>query len=391
MNCASCGHETLPVMDFGRVALAGAFLKHEQFAAEKFYQLTLQFCEACLLAQVGEQIPASELFENYFYHSSATATMRAHFANYARALVERFKPSNALEIGCNDGVLLRPLRALGVEAVGVDPAGLADDLPIIRGYWPNVGLGDATRFDLILANNVYAHIEDVNAATAAIARALAARGSFVFEVNRLDSLIAEQQYDWVYHEHRYYYSLLALDSLLARHGLEVYDCEPIPTHAGSMRYFAALRGAHEIECAVIEQRLRERKLGLDRVATFLDFAALAEAHRKVLRALVKSYAGSVSGYGACGRANTMLQWCGFGQEDIAYIVDDATAKHGFYTPGTHIPIVPREWARDVEAQSCFVVFAWSFWREIEPKLAGYPGKVVIPLPGLCELRQRAAA
>ena len=378
-------------MDFGRVALAGAFLKPEQFSDEKFYPLTLQFCEACLLAQVGEQIPASELFENYFYHSSATETMRAHFANYARALVERFAPANALEIGCNDGVLLRPLRAIGVEAVGIDPAGLADDLPIIRGYWPNIGLGADARFDLILANNVYAHIEDLNAATAAVARTLTALGSFVFEVNRLDSLIAEQQYDWIYHEHRYYYSLLALDSLLARHGLEVYDCEAIPTHAGSMRYFAALRGAHAVERHVIEQRLRERKLGLDRAATFLEFAALADAHRKVLRALVKSSAGSVAGYGACGRANTMLQWCGFGQEDIAYIVDDAPAKHGFYTPGTHIPIVSRESVQATKAPECLVVFAWSFWREIEPKLAGYPGKVVIPLPSLCELRQRAAA
>lgn len=394
-KCRACEHRTTEILDFGRVALAGAFLKADGFAEEKKYPLTLRFCEKCLLVQVGEVVPAATMFENYFYHSSATETMRRHFEQLARSLVAKFAPSSVLEIGCNDGILLRPLQKLGItRLLGVDPAKnlTPGDLPILTGYWGTefaraALFGD--RFDLIVASNVFAHIADINDVCEAVAMALEPPGTFVFEVNRLDELVSGVQYDWVYHEHLHYYSLLALEGLLARHGLEVYDLHKINTHAGSMRYFAGHKGAHPVTRQVSEHRVHEMWMRLDRADRFDTFAQGARDHREEFRTLVGA-GGKVVGYGACGRTNTMLQFCGLDSKDIAYIVDDAPAKHGFYTPGTHIQISAGK--RLAHEPPCtIIVFAWSFLSEIAPKLGDYPGRVFVPLPHIYEHRMRQAA
>lgn len=385
MKCRACEHRTAEVMSFGCVALAGAFLKAEEFADEKKYPLTLQFCEKCLLVQTGEQVPAAAMFENYFYFSSATETMRKHFTRMASELAVRFNPKRLLEIGCNDGVLLRPLRALGVNAMGIDPAAdmNADGRNIVRGYWPQDAVGGT--FDVIVANNVFAHIADINAACSAIARSLTPDGTFIFEVNRLDELITGLQYDWVYHEHSYYYSLLALDYLLARHGLAVYDLSRIATHAGSIRYFVGHAGRHAITRKVTDQRDHELWVGLHLLGTFKRFAERAVEHRSRMIELV-GRGKRIAGYGACGRTNTMLQFCGFDAANIALILDDAPAKQGYFTPGTHIPIVDRA-VFDAFKPEMLIVFAWSFLAEIQPKLHNYRGRVVIPLPDIWEQSQ----
>ncbi len=394
MNCRACGHHTTEVMNFGDVALAGAFLKPEEFAAEKRYPLTLQFCEKCLLVQVGAEVPAATMFEKYFYFSSATETMRRHYEKYARDLVRRFSPESVLEIGCNDGVLLRPLKDIGIKRLlGVDPAENVTprDLPIVNAYWgERFAQTMRERFDLVLANNVFAHIADINGACAAVAKVLSDKGSFVFEVNRLDSLVAGLQYDWIYHEHLYYYSLLALDHLLARHGLEIYDLDILPTHAGSVRYYAARRGVHSMNRSVVAQRERELWLGVQHLWKFEAFAKDAKAHREQLGDIVRS-TPKAAGYGACGRTNTMLQWCGLTARDIAYIVDDAPAKQGYFTPGTHIPVCNIARLAD-DPPECLVVFAWSFLDEIKPKLSKFTGRVYVPLPNhIYEHKERRAA
>ena len=383
-------------MHFGEVALAGAFLKPEQFAAEKKYPLSLAFCEECFLLQVPQKVEAKTLFEDYFYFSSAIGTLRKHFAEYAGEIVSRFNPSSVVEIGCNDGVMLKPLADLGVRrVVGIDPArnvtARIDDprIEVVSDYFGRGVLGG--RADVVIANNVFAHIEDVNGATEAIADLIGDSGVFVFEVNRLDGMVADNQYDWVYHEHFYYYSLLALDRLLARHGLEVFDLKRIGTHAGSIRYYVAANGKRAKTPRVQDQRDRELWHGLNAIDRFHGFADGAHRHRDSMRAMVgesKARGEVIAGYGACGRANTLLQFCGLGPEDIAYIVDDAPAKQGYYTPGSHIPIVANSALGQPDK---LIVFAWSFLAEIQTRCTDYAGEIVIPLPGIYSTKARLAA
>lgn len=397
MSCASCGGHTVEVLDFGDVALAGAFLEPEQFGAERKYPLSLHFCEECFLLQVRERIAPQTLFEDYFYFSSAIGTLRKHFSHYAEEIVSRFDPQVVVEIGCNDGVLLKPLADLGVrKLIGVDPArnvtAAIDDprIEVVNAYF---GRGVVTgRADVVIANNVFAHVEDLNGIAEAVATLVGRDGVFVFEVNRLDSLVADTQYDWVYHEHLFYYSLMALDRLLARHGLEVFDLKRIGTHAGSIRYYACRKGARQPSVVVNEQRAKENWHGLYTVGRFHQFADAAHAHRDRMRDLVggmKARGERVAGYGACGRANTMLQWCGLGGGDIDFMVDDAPAKHGFYTPGSHIEIRPNA-ALDEQPEN-LIVFAWSFLPEIYAKCSRFTGNMIVPLPDIYEVQKRAAA
>ena len=396
-GCASCGGRLSEVMNFGEVALAGAFLKDEEFKGERKFPLSLAFCEECSLVQVPERIGPEELFEEYFYFSSAIGTLRKHFAAYASEIVERFKPASVLEIGCNDGVLLKPLADLGVaRVVGVDPAAnviakIADERVEVVNAFYGPGLV-AGKFDVIVANNVMAHVENLNAVVSEIAFALAPGGAFVMEVNRLDALVSGLQYDWVYHEHRYYFSALSLGALFKRHGMELFDVKLIGNHAGSARYYACRKGEREETLRVGDQVARENWQGLFTAERMRRFADDAAAHRDRLRELVLGAVEegkTVAGYGACGRTNTMLQFCGLDHRHISFIVDDAPAKRGFYTPGSHIQIVS---ADALELQpDILIVFAWSFLREIEPKLASFRGQVVVPLPDIYQLHERAAA
>lgn len=393
-SCAFCGSHTTEVMRFGDVALAGGFLRSESIPAEIKYPLSLEFCEECFLLQVPQRVDPVTMFGDYFYFSSAIGTLRTHFAQYAAEIVERFAPQTVVEIGCNDGVMLKPLADLGVKRlVGVDPAknvtATINDprIEVVNACFGNgVVPGSA---DVVIANNVFAHIADINGATEAIAKLIGKAGVFVFEVNRLDSMVADLQYDWVYHEHLFYYSSLALSRHFERHGLEIFDLKRIGTHAGSIRYYVARKGSQPVSARVGEQRDKDLWHGLNSADRFHRFADDAKAHRDELREVVGNAQGTVAGYGACGRANTMLQFCGFDAQDIAYIVDDAPAKHGFYTPGSHIPIRPS--AALQEQPETLIVFAWSFLPEIMGRCADYRGEMVIPLPHIYKSAERLAA
>lgn len=243
MNCAFCASQkVLPILDFGAVALAGAFLKPQDFVREKRHDLTVMFCEACYALQVESPVDPETLFRNYFYHSSVSATVRRHAKEYAAQLVQRFgHPQRVIEIGCNDGVLLRELALLGVTGlVGVDPSNVARtiDMPgvkVVNDYFSDAVAVDVGKADLIIANNVFAHIPAICRTTLHITRALQPDGVFVFEVHDLARMISGLQYDWIYHEHLYYYSTLALCNHFGRYGLTVFDLEPVSLHGGSVR------------------------------------------------------------------------------------------------------------------------------------------------------------
>jgi SAM-dependent methyltransferase len=371
-------------MDFGNVALAGAFLKPKDFSTEKKYPLMLCFCESCYAVQVGDKIDPDILFKEYFYHSSAIGRLKKHFTDLADKIAG-FNPALVVEIGCNDGVLLRPLSDRVGRVIGVDPSSAARDVErVINDYFTqDVAQGIVTacgHADVIVACNVFAHIPDINGVTEAIKYALSDDGVFIFEVHSLDKMIEGGQYDWVYHEHLYYYSLLALENHFSRHGMKIFDVEPTGLHAGSRRYYVC-KNQRQVSDSVIEIRKKEIEIGLHRLETFRSFAERASAHKGDLMLLLNSIRESgkkVVGYGACGRANTMIQYCGITRSHMDYIVDDAPVKHGHYTPGSHFEIKPNDKIR----ADYLLIFAWSFWDDIAEKCDGYRGKFIIPLPNV---------
>ena len=390
-------------MDFGRVALAGGFLTSQQFENEQKYPLRLFFCDDCCAVQVVDKVSADVLFQDYFYFSSSIGTLREHFRNYAAEVTSRFlSPPSAsvLEFGCNDGVLLQPLADEGIGTViGVDPASnvlaSVDDqrLTLINDFF-NESVADSVverygEMDMVLANNVYAHIPDIQGATQAVSRVLKKDGVFIFEVHYLGRVIDEMQYDMIYHEHLYYYSLLSAISHFARYGMVVFDVKPVPIHAGSLRFYVCKSGSkHEAEISTRVSQLKEEELerGFDNFETFRQFSDRVAEHKEELLLLLNRLRGegcTIAGYGASGRANTIIQYCGLDHRHLDFMIDDAPAKQGVFTPGSHFRIHPSTILEGSSPPDFLLVFAWSFLDEIRERNRKYldsGGQMIIPLP-----------
>jgi SAM-dependent methyltransferase len=391
------------IMDLGRVALAGAFLKPEQFSTEKTYPLRLYFCRDCFAVQVIDKVSATVLFHDYFYFSSSIQTLRDHFRDYAAEVTSRFltpESSTVIEFGCNDGILLRPLADQKIRTVlGVDPAtnvvATIDDprVTVINDFFTE-GVAETIveRYgpaDMVMANNVYAHIPDIQGVTRAVAKVLKNDGVFVFEVHYLGKVINEMQYDMIYHEHLYYYSLLSATNHFERYDMIVFDIKPVPIHGGSMRFYVCKKGgkhAGRVSPTVAALEKDERANGFDRAETFERFATDVAERKAELMALLNRLRGegkTVAGYGASGRANTIIQYCGIDHGHMQYVIDDAPAKEGFYTPGSHFLIRPSAILRDDSAPDYLLIFAWSFLKEIVARQQAYlenRGQMIVPLP-----------
>jgi methylation protein EvaC len=405
-RCAFCDSIKLhEVMDFGHVALAGGFLRPEEFISEKRYRMRLSFCADCFAVQIIDKVSASVLFHaDYFYFSSAIRTLADHFAQYAVDVTRRFLPEPAkakvLEVGCNDGVLVRPLadQAIGT-VIGVDPATnvvkTIDDrrVTLINNFFSERVAKEVVerhgKMDLVMANNVYAHIPDIQGVTRAVRDVLADDGVFIFEVHYLGKVINEMQYDMIYHEHLYYYSLLSAIEHFRRYDMVVFDVQMVPIHAGSIRFHVSKRTsrhASAVSDAVRNLEREERRQGFDRPETYTRFASdVASAKRDLMSLLerLRAEGRTVAGYGASGRANTIIQYCGIGHEHMQYMIDDAPAKLGYYTPGSHFEIKPSVALLGPDAPDYVLVFAWSFLDEIARKNQHYRnngGRMIVPLP-----------
>jgi methylation protein EvaC len=405
--CAFCDSSSMDkIMDFGEVALAGSFLTENQFCNERVYPLRLYFCRECCAVQVVDTVEPSVMFSDYFYFSSSIKTLREHFADFARDVCLRFiKPEDAtiVEIGCNDGVLLRPLADQKVRTIiGVDPASnVVNTVKDPRIHIINDFFGPAVaesivhtygKVDMVVANNVYAHIPHIKIITQAIFDILKSDGVFVFEVHYLGRVIDELQYDMVYHEHLYYYSLIAVINHFKYYGMVVFDVEVVNTHAGSMRFFVCKKNskyANFISDSVTQLLREEYQRGFNLGKTFKHFAdQIAERKFELMKLLrsIKLSGKSIAGYGASGRANTMIQYCGIDNSILDYMIDDAPAKHGFYTPSSHLKIFSSSVLYQTNPPDYVLVFAWSFFKEISEKNQEYinnGGKMIVPLPNVC--------
>lgn len=402
--CSFCNSMVMTeIMDFGEVALAGAFLRSNQFNAELYYPLRLFFCHDCYAVQVIDKVRADVLFKDYFYFSSSIQTLRDHFIDYAREVTIRFlipESATVIEFGCNDGVLLRPLADQKIKTViGVDPASnivstINDPrITIINDFFTEKVAQDIIvtygHVDMVVANNVYAHIPDIQGITRAVHDVLSDDGVFIFEVHYLGNVINELQYDMIYHEHLYYYSLLSAKKHFERYEMMVFDVKPVPIHAGSMRFYVCKKGSKHglsVSPAVIQLQNEELSKGFHCSGTFVCFAADIAQRKTVLMALLnklKEDGRTIAGYGASGRANTIIQFCGINYSHLDYMIDDAPAKVGFFTPGSHFEIHPSAILDQPNPPDYLLIFAWSFLDEIAKRSKKYldgGGRMIVPLP-----------
>lgn len=372
-HCSLCSGKLEQFLDFGDVALAGAFLESEQCHEEK-YPLSLGFCKTCFGVELMEKVDV--VFRQTTYHSSTIPRLRDHFRKYAEVVNNRFKPKTVIEIGCNDGVMLKHLTG---NVIGVDPSEAAKDVAAVNDYWNVETASKLPKADVIVANNVFAHIIDIQGATRAIKDRLADNGVFVFEVHSLAEMLDKTQYDWCYHEHMYYYSLLALSNHFQRHDMRIFDVENIPLHGGSRRYYVCKDDRPSMR-HVEAMKQWERWHGLNQIARFRKFAENVASHRDMLKGLFKRLSGKrIIGYGASGRANTVIQYCDL---KLDYIVDDSPARQGLFTPGSHIPIRGK-----ADEYDYAVVFAWTYLGDIAKKCH----HMIVPFPMVKVVGERMAA
>lgn len=402
-NCRCCESVNLvKVMDFGNMPLAGGFLRKDQITDEKLYPLHVSFCNDCTLLQVPQAIPPATLFKDYFYFSSAIKTLVDHCAAWAQETYDRFLKDRSnpsvFEIGCNDGVMLKPFAALGVRAVGVDPATNVvnsvkqEGFAIINDFFNEEVArrvrSQYGRFDAITSSYSFAHIDDMVSVGKGVAELLKDDGIFVFEVYYLGTLMEEMQYDMIYHEHCNYYSLKALQNFLERHGLEIFDVQlTTGVRSGATRFFAQKKGGkHAVADAVAKMERDEQAKGYYSAATFVGYSKKIEGTKVQLMDVLgklKAEEKTIIGYGASGRGTMIMNYCGIDGKYLDYVVDDAPAKHGFFTPGTHVEIAPWERTAQGKFPNYSLLFAWSFMNEVLKKRIDYTaagGKFIVPLP-----------
>jgi hypothetical protein len=369
---------------------------------EPFYPLHAYLCDACLLVQLQQFVPPEGIFSEYAYFSSYSDSWVEHARRYCELMCHRFglgADSQVIEIASNDGYLLQHFVARGIPCLGVEPAANVAAAAVRRGVPTEVRFfgrdsarGLATRRprpDLLIGNNVLAHVPDLNDFVSGLRLLLKRSGVITLEFPHLYRLMQFNQFDTIYHEHFSYFSFIAVERIFAAHELEIFDVEELPTHGGSLRIYAqhAGSGAHPLEPRVAALRAQERSDGLDRVDTYQAFGEqVRRTKHALLQFLIQArQAGKrIVAYGAPGKGNTLLNYCGIRTDFIDFTVDRNPYKQGKYTPGTHIPI--RAPAELLAARPDYVlILPWNLQEEIMQQLApirAWGGQFVVPIPAV---------
>jgi SAM-dependent methyltransferase len=373
---------------------------HQLNDMEPFYPLHVWLCEQCLLVQLQEYVSPQAIFTEYAYFSSYADTWLRHAKAYTELMAERFRlgaQSQVVELASNDGYLLQYFAAQGIPVLGIEPAANVARVAIEKGIPTLVKFfGEATardlvaagtRADLLLGNNVLAHVPDLNGFVTGMKIVLKPRGVITMEFPHLARLMAENQFDTIYHEHFSYFSFLTVERVFAAHGLTLFDVDELPTHGGSLRIYArhAEHTALPVGPRVAELRAWEEAAGFTRLDHYASFGErVHETKRRLLEFLIKAkHAGkAIVGYGAPGKGNTLLNYCGIRTDFLDYTVDRSPYKQGKYTPGTHIPIRPPEKIRESKPDYVLIL-PWNLKEEIMHHLSyigEWGGQFVVPIP-----------
>jgi SAM-dependent methyltransferase len=399
-RCILCGTNTVEeFLDLGSTALANKFLSADALATpEPKFPLAVGFCHTCTHVQLTNGVPPQMMFEHYLYVSSASDTLVAHFDELSATLVERLglnADDRVMDIGCNDGALLRAFRRNGLKALGVDPAAnlatftAGDDIDRHVGFF-NARSADEIvarwgRQSLITATNTFPHIPLLDDFVAGILKVLAPGGAFVIEAHYLIDILDQLAFDTIYHEHISYWSLGPMVRLFERHGMQVVDAQRLPIHHGQIRVTVQRAGEGSVRPSVAAILEMERVRGLRDFATFEQFARDVQRVKEDLHDRlddIRRDGGRVAAYGAPAKGNTLISFLDVGLEHIGYIADRSPLKQGLFTPGSHIPVVAPD--RLLADQPDYVLLlAWNFLDEILPQQAEYRrrgGKFIVPLP-----------
>ena len=402
VDCRFCGTQLKHTfVDLGMSPLAESWLKPSQLnRMEPFYPLHVYVCERCFLVQLEEYESPDHIFSDYAYFSSYSETWLKHAKSYVEMVIKRLGlngRSQVVEIASNDGYLLRHFVDKKIPALGIEPAANVAKVAVERGI-PTVVkffgvdtarrlVSEGTRADLLLGNNVLAHVPALNDFVEGMKILLKPEGTLTMEFPHLMQLIDNNQFDTIYHEHFSYLSFTTVETVFAAHGLALYDVEELPTHGGSLRLYACHSedSSRTISERARELKAREKAAGVDRLETYLSFGErVKETKRKLLEFLIraKREGKSIAAYGAAAKGVTLLNYCGVGADFIDYAVDLSPHKQGHFMPGVRIPIFHPDKVK--EARPDYVlILAWNFKDEIMRQMAcvsEWGGQFVVPIP-----------
>jgi methylation protein EvaC len=373
-------------MSFGKMPIANGFLTANEIADEYFFELAPAFCETCGMFQIVEQPAPERMFHgNYAFYSSTSRHMQAHFQKFADSVKDRILAGRrdpfVVELGSNDGIMLRHFKARGFRHLGIEPSenvaevARASGIRTISAFFDKAlaerVVAENGNADAVLAANVMCHIANLPSVAEGIRHLLKPDGVLIFEDPYLGDVISKTAYDQIYDEHVFIFSATSVANAFGRHGLELFDVEPQATHGGSMRYLLAPKGTRAVTPKVEAQIAREKEMGLDRREGYLAFKANCERSRgQFLKTLVGLKGQLVVGYAATSKSTTVINYCGITTEHIAWISDTTPIKQGKLSPGAHIPIRSHtDFARHYPPYA--VLFAWNHAAEIRAKEAAF--------------------
>ena len=401
-SCRICKSKNLKrVLNLGATPPANSFLKKSELKKrEPFFPLQLTFCNKCKLIQLGHIVSPELLFKKYLYVSSTSPVFVKHFEDYASSIYKKFrlrKKSLVVDIGSNDGILLKPFKKLGVKVLGVDPAEEIAKKATQEGlttlpYFLNqkVALEIVSKYknaDVICANNVFAHVNDLDELTKAVKIILKPNGVFIIEAPYLIDFLEKNFFDLVYHEHLSYLAIKPLDFFFKIHGMRIFDVIRTSSHGGSIRIFVKKNGGKNKILSSVKKFINEEALkGLGKEKTYLDFSNKIQRNKRDLLALlakIKSEGKKIVGYGAPAKGNTLLNYFGINTKTLDYIIDDSPLKQGLFTPGTHIPVYSSDRLNKDPKPDYIFILAWNFAQPIMEKLASFNeqgGKFIVPVP-----------
>lgn len=383
-RCRVCGNDVVEFLDLGRQPLSDAFLTPKDIGHEFFYRLAVGFCADCTMVQLMEEVPRERMFhQDYPYHSSGSSVMREHFAATARRFLEtELADADApfiVELGCNDGIMLKTVRDAGVRHLGFEPSGgvgrlaASEGIRVREDFFEERTAADVRdregTADVIYAANTLCHIPYMDSVLRGVDTLLAPKGVFVFEDPYLGDIVERTSFDQIYDEHFFFFTARSVREMARGAGLELVDVERLPVHGGEVRYTLARAGARQPSPAVAALLAEEAERGLADPGTLEAFANRVARHRDDLVALLRRLRAegrTVAAYGATAKSATVTNYCGIGTELVAFVSDSTPAKQDRLSPGMHLPVVPPEVFAKARPDYA-LLFAWNHAEEIMRK------------------------